>query len=522
MNLLADRWLPVTRRSGTREKIAICDLLSGYEENPVVDLDSPRPDFYNAIYQLLIGIVQVALAPEDEEDWADLWHKPYAAEEFKERVGGYQECFQIDSDGPAFMQDFELTADEAKKQDLVNLFINLPANEHYSPPTPQKVDAYWAAIALYTLQTFAPSGGRGHRVGLRGGGPLTSILVPRRNRDSAPESIWQTIWLNVLSEEYLPTLSGNTGLRENSDIFPWMKPTKISDGRGTELYPEQCHPYHMYFAMPRRIRLIFASEPARCDLTHEDCQGVVTGYWTKHSGNNYGGSWLHPLNAYARPRKSGEPPISIKAQAGGVDYRHWMNLASPQETHILPRLVDVAVKSQYRKDVLKQTPTTLWAAGYDMDNMKAHCWYESSLPIYPLSVEDSKRMGERAEFFVERASELVKGLQSTIKEAWFSRPKDAKGNIGFLGTSFWQNTESDFYHFLDRMAKNFDDNATWATCAAEWRDRIIMETRDLFDRWALAQQEDGLNLRRVVSARNHLRRVISTVRKKFNNLIEGQ
>ncbi|MFW6114611.1 MAG: type I-E CRISPR-associated protein Cse1/CasA, partial [bacterium] len=493
MNLLADRWLPIIRRTGTREKIAICDLLSDYGANPVVDLESPRADFYNALYQLLIGIVQVALAPEDEEEWAELWHEPYAAKQLQEQVLSYQDCFEIDSDGPAFMQDFDLKVQEAKEQDLTNLFINLPANEHYSPPTPQRVDAYWAAIALYTLQTFAPSGGRGHRVGLRGGGPLTSLLVPRHNNDAAPSSIWQTIWLNVLSEEYLPTLSGNTALKENSDIFPWMKPTKTSETNGSKLYPEECHPYHMYFAMPRRIRLVCAAGPTRCDLTNEHSQLVVTGYWTKHAGNNYDGSWVHPLNAYAKPRKSGEVPISIKAQPGGVDYRHWMGLACPKETHIVPRVVDAAGKSEYRKDLLKQTPTTLWAAGFSMDNMKARCWYESSFPIYPLSAEDAKRIGERAEFFVERAIELVRGLQSTIKEAWFSRPRDVKGNIDFLGTSFWQNTESDFYHLLDRMVNNLDDDATWATCAADWRKRIISETRELFDRWALAQQQDGLN-----------------------------
>ena len=519
MNLIADRWLPVIRRDGTREKIAIFELLNDYRSNPVVDLESPRPDFYNALYQLLIGIVQVAMAPKNEEKWAELWDEPYSPEGFKERILKYQECFGIDSDGPAFMQDHDLKVDEAKEEDLTNLFINLPANNHYSPAKPRKIDVYWAAIALYTLQTFAPSGGRGHRVGLRGGGPLTSLLLPGQENGATQPALWQRIWLNVLSEEYLSSLSGNADLQELGDIFPWMKPTKSSEKKGTELYPQECHPYHMYFGMPRRIRLIFESEPGRCDLTNEESQVVTTGYRTRHSGNNYDGAWLHPLNAYAKPRKPGELPISIKAQPGGITYRHWMGLAVPKETHILPRLVEVANESTYRQYVLRQCSVTLWAAGYDMDNMKARCWYESSMPVYALSPGDSKQVCQRTEFFLDQAIELVRGLQSTIKEAWFSRPKDAKGSVGFLGNSFWQYTEPDFYRLIDRMATNLDDDEIWADCARQWRDRIKQEASDLFDQWALAQQEDGLNMRRVVDARNHLRNVIRKVHKNFTNYI---
>ena len=165
---------------------------------------------------------------------------------------------------------------------------------------------------------------------------------------------------------------------------------------------------------------------------------------------------------------------------------------------------------------------TLWAAGYDMDNMKARCWYESSMPVYPLSPEDSKQVCQRTEFFLDQAIELVRGLQSTIREAWFSRPKDAKGSVAFLDNSFWQNTEPDFYRLIDQMANNLDDIKIWADCARQWRDRIIRETSGLFDRWALSQQEDGLNMRRVVDARNHLEKVIRKIYKNFTNCIEDK
>jgi CRISPR system Cascade subunit CasA len=63
MNLIKDPWLPIARQNGTREKISIRQQLDEYHKNPVTELEAPRPDFRNALYQLLIGIVQVAAAP---------------------------------------------------------------------------------------------------------------------------------------------------------------------------------------------------------------------------------------------------------------------------------------------------------------------------------------------------------------------------------------------------------------------------------------------------------------------------
>ena len=205
---------------------------------------------------------------------------------------------------------------------------------------------------------------------------------------------------------------------------------------------------------------------------------------------------------------------------GGVNYRNWMGLAFPKDTHILPRVVEVARKSDYRRSILKRHPATLWAAGYDMDNMKARCWYESKMPVFGLEPDASERVGDRVEAFIEQASGLAKGLQSVIKEAWFSRPKDAKGSVSFISNSFWQNTEPDFYRLLDRMVQNLDDANDWAQCAKQWRDCITQEAYRLFDQWALAQQEDGLDMRRIVGARNHLKKEVGKVWKNLNNYIE--
>ncbi|MDE9520027.1 type I-E CRISPR-associated protein Cse1/CasA, partial [Xenorhabdus bovienii] len=51
-----------------------------------------------------------------------------------------------------------------------------------------------AAIALFTLQINAPAGGVGHRVGLRGGGPLTILVQPQ----TLDTPLWHKLWLNIV------------------------------------------------------------------------------------------------------------------------------------------------------------------------------------------------------------------------------------------------------------------------------------------------------------------------------------
>src|ERR1700686_1499480 len=81
-----------------------------------------------------------------------------------------------------------------------------------------------AAMALFTLQSFAPAGGAGNRVGLRGGGPLTTLAVPPW-RGTLP--LWHLLWANV------PTGQPPTP-NELPSIFPWLATTRTSEaGRTT-------------------------------------------------------------------------------------------------------------------------------------------------------------------------------------------------------------------------------------------------------------------------------------------------
>ena len=517
MNLLKDPWLPIIRKNGAKEKIAIYQLLDSYKENPIMELEAPRPDFKNALYQLLIGIVQVAAMPEDEEEWGELFEEPYSTEEFSKQVLKYKECFEIDSEGPAFMQDFEL--ESAKPMSLAKLFLDSPSDnalklntDHFvKRNTINAIDPYWGTVALYTLQTFTAGIGAGYRVGLRGGGPLTTIICFDSNR-----ALWKNIWINILSKEFTDNLPGNKEMIEKSDIFPWMKPTKSSKN-DVGLFADECHSFHHYFGMPIRLRLVFESKKGMCDVSGETKGVLVTGLKSNTHGNKYSGVWLHPLNAY---RYDDTVPISIKAQPTGIDYRYWGGLTVSSDKEMPAKIITLSQRSLYRREILKKNKSIVWAAGYDTDKGKTRNWYESTMPLYPLNPKDATEVAAFVGGLIKQAQEISGSLRFAVKSAWFGSPKDAKGDMGFLDTSFWQNTESFFYSILDRLIKNLKDIELENGLIDEWGIILKREVEDLFDANALAQQEDGLNMKRVVKARLGLVKGINKMIKNLKALKE--
>src|SRR5690606_5071807 len=104
-----------------------------------------------------------------------------------------------DGNGPRFQQDFE--AIEGEVSDIDALFIDTPGvngqkknadvltHRGRFPALGLKA----AAIALYALQQFAPSGGAGNRTSLRGGGPMTTLVWPDRPGSASPAPLWRVL-----------------------------------------------------------------------------------------------------------------------------------------------------------------------------------------------------------------------------------------------------------------------------------------------------------------------------------------
>lgn len=99
------------------------------------------------------------------------------------------------------------------------------------------LDLPTAAMALYTMQTQAPSGGRGNLTSLRGGGPMTVLVDPGGG-------LWPLVWSNVPD-----------GTPARPEDLPWMRRTVTSEG-GVAHFPHQGHPATVFFGMPQRLWLV--------------------------------------------------------------------------------------------------------------------------------------------------------------------------------------------------------------------------------------------------------------------------
>lgn len=502
MNLITDRWIPVVRQNGQPDAIAPWQIVE--TDNPVVEINAPRPDFQGALYQLLIGLLQTCFAPEDEEQWQDYWQQTPESEILQTCFEKVAFAFELDaSDGPAFLQDFDLPDGEGKT--VSALLIEAPGGktlkdnlDHFiKRDRANQLCPSCTAMALFTLQTNAPSGGVGHRVGLRGGGPLTTLVLPK----TASATLWQKLWLNVLNQE---ELKGPDKIDAN--VLPWLGKTRVSE-RGQITTPGDVHPLHAYWGMPRRIRLTIKTQDGICDLCGIYADELYQAFRTKNYGTNYDGAWLHPLTPYRFDPKKVNPPLSLKGQQGGLGYRHWLGLVLQDNDNGDKASITVQFYNEDRgRNLRDKGVASLWCFGYDMDNMKARCWYDSSFPVYYLSESQRTNLMDWAGELVNAAKETVKMLRSEVKSAWFRRPEDAKGNMSQIDTQFWQATETDFYRLLEQLATlPGDTRMVPSEIYASWFEVLRKKMFQVFETATLTATPEDLDLKRIVNAQKSLR-----------------
>src|SRR5690625_567290 len=289
LNLISDRWIPILARDGGRRMIAPWEIA-----DPSLDhLDWPRADLNIACLELLIGLVFLVDPPEDLEDWFE--HQEPDPERLRERLAEFQPAFNLLGDGPRFMQDLERIESAINPPDM--LFIDSAGGQTVRNNADLMVwrDRYpalspaMAAMALYTLQAHAPSGGAGNRTSMRGGGPMVTLVQPS-------DGLWALVWANV-----------PYGRPATPDDLPWMRKTRTSE-KAQQVLPEQSHPGEAFFGMPRRLRLV-----------EED--GLIIGVMQRPYGTNYAG-WDHPLTPYYRPKLT-DDWLPRRPRAGLFGYRNW-------------------------------------------------------------------------------------------------------------------------------------------------------------------------------------------------------
>ncbi|MFT3691465.1 type I-E CRISPR-associated protein Cse1/CasA [Paenirhodobacter sp.] len=333
LNLIADPWIPVRCADGSRRIIAPWQMAEPGIETP----DWPRPDLNIACLELLIGLVYLADPPADVYDWDN--RQTPDPDRLRDRLAGFAPAFNLLGDGPLFLQDMEPLTGDPNPPDM--LFIDSAGAQTARNNADLMVhrgrypalDLPLAAMALYTFQAFAPSGGAGNRTSMRGGGPLVTLVDPGRG-------LWPMIWANVPCGQ--PAVPAS---------LPWMRATRSSE-KGLETLPPDGALFgpEAFFGMPRRLRLV-ADEAG------------VTGVIQKPYGTNYA-LWKHPLSPYYR-MKPGTEWLPKHPRAGRFGYRNWLGIVAGQAKGDLSEL-----SLSLRDWGNRQGGGAVIVAGWAMDNMK--------------------------------------------------------------------------------------------------------------------------------------------------------
>ncbi len=513
-NLIDEPWLPMRRRSGVVEHVQPWRVTEGIADDPFAAFAWPRPDFNGAAHELLIGLLSTAAAPEDDEEWKNWWRAPPAPDVLRERFATVAYAFNLDGPGPRFLQDLD-ALEGAEGKVIEALLVDAPgaqtlrnnADLFVKRGGAPVLSRAAAAMALFTLNAFAPSGGAGHRTSLRGGGPMTTLVVTDHPECGA--TLWGRLWPNVETREQVEARATGSKPEENpGTVFPWLIPTRTSDSKagGRSTTPADVHPLHVYWGMPRRIRLLFEEAgDRRCGLTDARDSVVVPRYRTRNYGANYSDGFQHPLTPYYRPKATSVEKLAVHPNPGGISYRLWPGIVVPTKDNLRE---PAQVVRQWPERSTRALRARFVAFGYDMDNMKARAWLEAEWPLWNFD-EDVK---ERLRGFIHRAAAgadaVTRLVTGAVKSALYDRPRDADGDYGFIAERFYRDTETQFYAALGQSVSMIhaapDNDDPTLEVRRRWAPVMEKAALLLFDEYAPPDALENRDMHRYVKARFYL------------------
>lgn len=519
-DLRYEPWIPWRRRSGIVEWGPPSVLTGRIANDPIVALAAPRPDFDGAVQEFLIGLLGVALWPADEQAWEAAWRSPPTPDALRAALDGLPSAFDLDGDGPRVFQDFpaadlaaevpgtidQLLVDAVGDQTIKlnkDLFVKRGRVERLSRPA--------AAMALVTMQTYAPAGGRGNRTSLRGGGPLTTLVDPRVDADGEPlahaRPLWEKLWANVETVQQAAVRSPSNTSNEPKDFFPWLAPTRSSAGAGANVTPSNANPWQAYFGLPRRIRLDFDG-PGRCDLTGRDDEATVTTFRSRPYGVQYT-QWEHPLTPHYQSAATKEW-LPMHGQPGGIGWRDWLGLTfGTPDAKRRPAAVVVSFGTRGARGDLHEA--RLHAFGYDMDNAKARGWTDASEPVFVIPEDDAPRraaVADAAGRLTEGASIAASLLQGAVERGLYQRPEDAPGDLSAVKAELWATTEARFFASMRAVAAPGATTARPGEVCQQFVGTLASQVTAIFDRWCPGDGSTPAAMRRVVTARYNLVRAL--------------
>ena len=518
--MINEKWIWVNRQDGKKEKIAPWEIADQLDSNPIISLAAPRPDFNGSLIQFLIGLVQTTMSPRNERDWRKYFINPPKTDELRFVFEEVSDAFNLDGENERFMQDYEHFESTVKDRTSVSqMLMEMPGKktiedntDHFlKRDTVSKMCFSCCATALFTLQTNAPKGGSGHLTSLRGGGPLTTIVLG--------DNLWQTVWLNVIPDENFDSLGAND-IIDLGYVFPWMVPTRTKGKKGLFTSPMDVSPKQMYWGMPRRIRLDLNNcTEGICDICGK-IEDLVFTYSTQTYGNDYTSQWRHVLTPYYEKKND---LIPRKTKPEDVFYRHWLGLVKTDPdkgSHPSLCLEKFISKQSNLKNLgqIFQNSPRLWAFGYHVIDMKVECWYESRMPLFNVDEQIRNNYESQVSKLIKVAEIVDNNTRNCIKQALYGK-KSIRGDISFIDSRFWHDTESEFYNVLNKLNSELESNSETVDLKIQWVRFLSKVSERLFDEYSQSMQFSVVEPERVAIAHRDLRRYNSEGGKKIKEIL---
>ena len=313
-----------------------------------------------------------------------------------------------------------------------------------------------------------------------------------------------------------PTVIFSPGLHQRA---PVKKP------QGQETTPLDTNPLQMYWGMPRRIKVQWQSNVSgHCDLCHANADQLVTHYLTKNYGINYTGAWQHPLSPY-RINKANDL-IAVHAQPGGITYQHWSHLAlngdnNSKNAQVVKRYHTFLSGFNAEQKNNGKEQFRLTAFGYDMDNMKARCWYENTFPLITTADDIRTDFANRVQSLTAAAVDFAGFTQSCIKDAWFKRPAGRERRYVLSEASLLPNIQK--INSISRSkllpAKIEMTDGSDKDILRQWHKTLQETAFQLFDYWAMRGDFTQANPRRITRAHGKLRGIMNSKKIKEQLLV---
>jgi CRISPR system Cascade subunit CasA len=361
-----------------------------------------------------------------------------------------------------------------------------------------------AGYALLTFQINGPPSGRGHMTGIRGSNPVTCII---------PDStLWNTINMNTIPQQkwhdYEKPDVENLGL-----IFPWLNKRKSDDLITSTRVTT--HPLQIFWGMPNRFFLdIEDSEDISCDLCGLTTKKVVKNFFRRPYGISYDNTWsIHPLSPH-RLVKENNLPVKLKSNV--ITYRHYPEFTNRYLTEKSSPALNIShfydARLYFRKNPKK---FSLWIFGYDLDNAKAQCWYECTVPIY-LNFDDKSR-----ELFEDCVNNLVYTSEYIVQKLSLAiKPILTGKEPNEIIVRYWKETENQFFDTLNNIYSVLDNPQEIDQIKRSWLQFLRNRALSLFDQYAQTQLIiDIPKAKRVIKERRNLSRFTGENTKKVISLL---